>query len=479
MGGKMTRRYFLTALFLCTLLSISTSQARADVKLPAIFSDHMVIQQKERIAVWGEADPGERITVTLGKRKRRIRAGKDGSWRVSLPPFRAGEIPLTLTVTGKNSVTINDILVGEVWVCSGQSNMQWTVRNSSSPEEVLADADLPAIRMFTVERRTAEEPQPDCNGSWRVSSSENTALFSAVGYHFARELHSELGVPVGMIHTSWGGTPAEAWTTIETLQSNPLFEPIVERRNDPEITPQHRAATLYNAMVAPLIPYRIRGVIWYQGEANVDRAWQYVSLFPEMIRDWRRVWEQGDFPFYFVQLAPFRYGQQDPLNCAELRDAQFKALSLPNTGMAVTMDIGNVSDIHPRNKHDVGRRLALWALANDYGHDLIYSGPLYKSMDREGGSIRIIFTHTGSGLTTRDGLKPDSFEIAGSDRNFIAAEARIEGQSIVVWAGGLNEPVAVRYAWRDDAVPNLMNTEGLPASPFRTDNWPGVTHGKR
>lgn len=475
----MRRHHFLSYLAFCAAGVLIAASARAEIRLPSIFSDHMVIQQGERIPVWGWADPGVRVTVQLGNRKRSTRADDQGNWRVVLPPFRTGGPRMQLVVSGDNTVTINDVLVGEVWVCSGQSNMQWTVQASSDSDSIIAAADYPNIRMFTVRRETAEEPQVDCEGSWVVCSPDTVAGLSAVGFHFARELYHDLDVPIGMIHTSWGGTPVEAWTTIETLQSDPLYEQIIDRAEKEMIRVEYRAAHLYNAMIAPLIPYRIKGAIWYQGEANVAHAWQYRELFPAMIGDWRREWGEGDFPFYFVQLAPFRYQRRDPRECAELRDAQVGALSLPNTGMAVLMDIGNPGNIHPRNKHDVGRRLALWALAKDYGRDIVYSGPLYESMEVEGNRIRVSFSHTGSGLKTSDGEAPSHFQIAGIDRKFVEAEARLEGDSMVVWAEGVSAPVAVRYAWRDDAEPNLFNAEGLPASPFRTDGWPGMTNGRK
>jgi len=449
--------------------------ARAEVSLPSLFAEHMVIQREAPITVWGWADPGERVTVELGERSRRTRTDDDGRWQVVLPPFSNGEGPLTMTVAGKNTLTVRDILIGEVWVCSGQSNMWWPIRRASDPDSIAAAADTPDIRMFTVPQRTELEPQIDCEGTWAVCTPEAVMEFSAVGYHFARVLHTELGCPIGMLHTSWGGTPAESWTTLETLRSDPLFKKIVDRREAEGTRPPHRAASLWNAMVAPLIPYTIKGTIWYQGEANVARADQYRTLFPTMITDWRENWGLGDFPFYFVELAPFRYGNRDPRAGAELRDAQREALALPNTGMAVTMDIGTPRDIHPRNKHDVGYRLALWALAHDYGRDLAFSGPLYRSMEVDGSEVTIRFHHAEGGLATIDGSSPDHFEISGKDRRFHPAEARIEGDILIVSSGQVTEPVAVRFAWRDDAEPNLISAAGLPASSFRTDDWPGVT----
>ncbi len=454
------------------------TQSDEPVRLPAVFSQHMVLQQGQKLPVWGWAGPGQRVTVALDGVRRSDRAGRDGRWEVSLPAFAAAAEPLRLTVTGPNTntITVDDVLIGEVWVCSGQSNMWWPVSRASDPDSHAARADDALLRMFTVPQLTSPEPLEDCEGAWRVCTPENVLAFSAVGYHFARELRAALGVPVGMLHTSWGGTPAEAWTSLQTLESDPLYAQIVGDRDNPELRAQNRGAHLYNAMLLPLVPYRIAGAIWYQGEANLPRAAQYADLFPALIRDWRRTWGQGDFPFYFVQLAPYRYGGQDPRNCAELREAQVGALALPRTGMAVTMDIGNPANIHPGNKHEVGRRLALWALAHDYGRqDLVYSGPLYASSRVEGDRIVISFDHVAEGLITLDGEAPSHFEIAGSDREFRPAEARIEGDAVVVQSDDVPNPVAVRYAWRDDAEPNLANSAGLPASPLRTDDWPLVT----
>ncbi|MFC1545263.1 sialate O-acetylesterase [Gemmatimonadota bacterium] len=475
----MRQNLLFTITPLILALTGINSPVQADVTLPSLFTDHMVIQRDARVTFWGWADPGERVTVALGTRSRKTSADAAGTWEVTLPPIRSGGDPLTLIVTGDNTLVIEDVLVGEVWICSGQSNMWWPIRSASDPDSISAAADFPAIRMFTVTQRTELEPQENCEGSWEVCTPETVKAFSAVGYHFARILHQEIDCPVGMIHTSWGGTPAEAWTSIETLQSDPSYDQVLDRREADGTRPQHRAATLWNAMIAPLIPFTIKGVIWYQGEANVPRAAQYRTLFPDMIADWRQNWDQGAFPFYFVQLAPYRYGGRDPRAGAELRDAQRTALSIPNTGMAVTSDIGNPRDIHPRNKHDVGNRLALWALANDYGRDLVYSGPLYASMEIDGPEIRLSFQHSAGGLATIDGAAPTHFEIAGRDRKFQAAEARIEGDTVIVYAEQVTDPVAVRYAWRDDAEPNLISLEGLPASSFRTDNWPGITDGRK
>jgi sialate O-acetylesterase len=378
-----------------------------------------------------------------------------------------------LVVQGRNRVEVGDVLIGEVWVCSGQSNMEWPVSASENAEKEVAEANDPRIRMFTVVRASSPIPATDCDGRWQAAGPETVGRFSAVGYFFARELRRALGVPVGMINASWGGTPAEAWTPLREIERGSELGPLLARLDDSGVHPAAKPSYLFNGMIAPLIPYRIRGVIWYQGESNVGRAWQYRTLFPTMVQGWRKAWGRGDFPFYYVQIAPYRYNA--PEACAELREAQAHALRLRNTGMVVTMDIGDVNDIHPRNKQEVGRRLALWALAKDYGKNVTFSGPLFEKMTVVGHEARISFRYAEKGLATSDGKAPSDFQIAGADRKFVPAHARIDGSQVVVWADGIEHPVAVRYAWSDLANPNLVNGNGLPASPFRTDDWPAVT----
>lgn len=467
----------------CLALGFAAS-AGAAVRLPAVFSDNMILQQDQSLPVWGWAEPGEQITVAVAGQTATAKAGQDGRWRLALRKLAAGG-PHELVVKGSTGtgLTIRNVLVGEVWLCSGQSNMEWPVAASLNAQQEMAAATYPQIRLFQVQKKTAEQPQADCAGSWVACSPQTVPKFSAVGYFFIRRIHEELGVPAGMINSSWGGTPAEAWTSRKALESEPSLKPLLERWQSGKAGPvssPHRPASLFNGMIAPLVPFAIRGAIWYQGESNVGRAWQYRTLFPLMIRDWRAAWQQGDFPFGLVQLAPFTYKHPSKIDslCAELREAQALTLKLvPNTGMAVTMDIGDPKDIHPKNKQEVGRRLALWALAKVYGKDLVYCGPMYKSMAVEGNKIRIAFEHVGSGLATRDGLPPSHFTIAGEDQRFVPAKAAIDGQTVVVYSDEVARPVAVRYAWRDDAEPNLMNKEGLPASPFRTDDWRLLTEG--
>jgi sialate O-acetylesterase len=440
------------------------------VKLPAVIGDNMVVQRDQAAPIWGWADPGEEVTITLANQTAVAKAGADGCWKVVLQKLAPSQ-PLEMAVKGSSgsTITLKNILVGEVWAGSGQSNMEMAVQSCKDAQQEIAAADYPKIRLFTVTKKKASQPQTDCKGRWVECTPATVPGFSAVAYFFGRQLHKELNEPIGLIHTSWGGTPAEFWTSRKTLEADPALKSLA----------RGESSCLYNGMIAPLLPYAIRGAIWYQGESNASRAYQYRSLFPAMIANWRQDWGQGDFPFGFVQIAPFRYGKTDPACWAELCEAQRMTLdSVPNTGMAVTVDIGDVQNIHPRNKQDVGRRLALWALAKVYGRDLVYSGPLYKSMAVAGDKIRLKFAHVGGGLAASDGKPLSEFTIAGADQKFVRAVAEIDGKAIVVHSDDVAQPAAVRFAWRDNAQPNLANKAGLPASPFRTDTWKGVTEGK-
>jgi len=471
-----TSRWQLWLLVLAITCCLA-APAVAAVKPAALFCDHMVLQRDAKVPVWGTANDGEQVTVAFRDQEVSTVA-KGGKWIVWLKPLEPGE-PSDLTIAAGYTITIKNVLVGEVWVCSGQSNMQWSVNGADNAEQEIAAANYPNIRLFTVARKPQPEPVDDCVGAWSVCSPETVGNFSAVGYFFGRCLNKELNVPIGLINTSWGGTIAEAWTSRPGLEGEGDFKPILERR-DAGFKPNNpnQASVLYNGMIHPLLPFAIRGAIWYQGESNRSRAEQYAKLFPAMITDWRKNWGQGDFPFLYVQLAPFRYGNADPAECAELWEAQLKTLSLPNTGMAVTTDIGNFTNIHPTNKQDVGKRLALWALAGTYGEDIVYSGPLYESMSVEGSKIRIKLNHVGGGLLAKGGPLTE-FTIAGEDRKFVPAVATIDGDTVVVQSDEVAKPVAVRFAWNDTPSPNLFNKEGLPASPFRTDDFPMITAGKQ
>jgi sialate O-acetylesterase len=641
---------------MCALGSRVSAQA-AKPFLSPMFTDNMVIQRGIPAPVWGWAAPGQKVTVSMEGRSATAAADGTGKWMARIGPFTAGG-PYTLSISGPQNVTLKNVLVGDVWICSGQSNMEMGIGAVDNAEAEIKSADFPQIRLFTVQKKIALEPQDTLSGQWDVCtpqtvSSGGWAGFSAVGYFFGRELYKQLKVPIGLIHTSWGGTIAEAWTSAEACSTMPDFKPAVAQvaamraasrgsfnmeramadwwaKNDPgsqggqswnaatvtgdwkamnlpihwedaglpdfdgivwvrreidvpaeaagkegvlnlgpiddrdttwvngvkvgetgeynvnrsykvpagtlkagknviavrvldtgggggiygapnqlslaaggttiplsgawtyragallarltpaPINPDNNpniATVLYNGMIAPVIPYGIKGAIWYQGESNAGRAYQYRTLLPTMIRDWRSRFEVGQFPFFIVQLANFMAVDPEPKNDAwpELREAQWMtAQSVGKSGIATAIDIGDATDIHPKNKQEVGRRLALNALAVAYGQKVEYSGPTYRSMKREGNRIQIAFDHLGGGLAAKGG-KLTGFAVAGKDRKFVWADADIEGNSVVVWSPAVTDPVAVRYAWANNPVANLVNKAGLPALPFRTDQWPGVT----
>lgn len=619
----------------------------------------MVLQRNKPITLWGWADAGEKITITFKNQKKSTKADKAGKWIVRLDSESAGG-PYQLTVKGKNTLVLNNILVGEVWVCSGQSNMEWTVQNTNNAEQEIKDADFPEIRQFLVQKAVSSKLEEDVrSGEWKVCSPGTVSDFTAVGYFFARELYRSLKIPVGLVNTSWGGTHSETWTSREAFAGSDEFKQMISSMppldldvlakqkqeeqlknlqrmnitlpakgvenwkeasfNDKEwktmklpdlweqqgledldgivwfrrsinisaddagkegllelamiddsdesfvngikvgatknkynekrrykipagvlkegknviavrvddtgggggiygdardfklttagnveiplagewsfsvenlsmsnatVGPNSYPTLLFNAMVNPLLNFAIEGAIWYQGESNAGRAYQYRTAFPLMIQDWRNHWKQGDFPFYFVQLASFNSANGDSRNgstWAELREAQTMTLSLPNTGMAVTTDIGEANDIHPRNKQDVGKRLAAIALNQTYGQKNVFSGPVYKSMITDGNKARVSFTHLGTGLVAKDKygyLK--GFEVAGADQKFHYAKAWIEGNEVVVSSEHVASPVAVRFGWADNPEDaNLFNNEGFPASPFRTDTWKGITENSK
>ncbi len=632
----MRNRIALTA---CVVLSLVHS-ARAALELPSIFSDRMVLQQGREVPVWGRALPGEQVRVTLegvDGATARARADASGRWMVRLPALAASSTPRNLRIrtmpVSRNlepeERVVTDVLVGEVWLCSGQSNMQWTLDRCGQSDIDLSAADHAQIRMFNAAMTSVPEPQDDVEGAWVVCDRSTAPGFSAVAYYFGRSLQRSLDVPIGLIHASWGGSTAEAWTTRSTLESMPETGPILERfarmsvpdpdtedftsilHDDAEwetvvlpstfadqghdidgviwyrlhfdlprawdgrelevtlgpiddadvvwlngfkigetmnagadrrylvppvlarpgpslltvrvsdfggiggftgpvpklrmgpvdapgdrrmltgpwlmqvserpfvrpMSANHRPAHLYNGMINPLVPFGIRGAIWYQGESNVDRADQYSTLFPAMIEDWRAAWGQDAFPFYYVQIAPYDYGR--PLECAELREAQGDALRLPATGMVITMDVGDPRDIHPVAKEPVGERLALLARADVYGQDVVARAPVLRGTEVEGAALILRFEGVCLPLETLDGAVPTHFELAGADRIFHPATASVDGESIRLTCDAVSEPVAARYAWSDDAEPNLAGACGLPVGPFRTDEWPRSTAGRR
>ncbi|WP_246484989.1 sialate O-acetylesterase [Chitinophaga qingshengii] len=480
----MIRMFWLLAA--CLLIAESVS---ANVTLPEFFGNGMVLQRSQPIYVWGWADKGEKVTVQFKEQKQSVKTGNDGKWMVKLKPEAAGG-PFVLTVNGKNNVTFDNVMMGDVWICSGQSNMEFHVRDVTKAAEEVQAANYPQIREFTVKRAAAKEPlEHVAAASWYPATPENVGNFSAVSYFFGRELHKELQVPIGLIHTAWGGTQVEAWISRKGFLSSETFRQMMsEPLGIDSITgPNGYPACLFNAMIHPLLPFGIKGAIWYQGEANAGRAYQYRQSFPLMITDWRNQWKQGDFPFYFVQLASFdanngkvEGNSRNGSTWAELREAQAMTLSLPNTGMAVITDIGERNDIHPRNKQDVGKRLAFNVLKNVYAKPVVPSGPVFKSMDIQGDKAWLSFTDPGTGLMVKDRygyLK--GFEVAGADGQFHYAKASVINGKVVVSSDQVATPVTVRYNWADDAADgNLFNKEGLPAAPFRTDTWKGVTEGK-
>ena len=671
---------------LAVIAAISTATAFADVKLPAIISDHMVLEKSAKVPVWGKADPGEEVTVRLDGQAAKATADAAGKWMTSLNLKDSAPGPFELTVEGKNKLAIADVVVGEVWVASGQSNMEFTVGRSLDADKVIAQSENPLLRQFLVKKNPSREALDDTEGAWVAAGPATTGGFTAVGYFFARRLQNELKVPVGLIHTSWGGTPSEAWTSVEGIDSIPdlkaarerlwtqteefpakkqafidgfatwlkenaredkpaadaaafagtdvstdgwvpikvpgvitakglpetgavwlrkevnipakqttnlrlslpidgfesvywngkllkqttyldalgngnirrygpydipaaevregknvlairFFEPVSPAKFagepkadaislsgdwmakaeydfpalDPQKVaaapqqpanppgPQNVASFLFNGMIHPIIPYAISGVIWYQGEANAWRAYQYRTAFPLLITDWRKQWNQGDFPFYFCQLANYMAKKPEPGDCnwAEVRDAQSRTLKLPNTGQAVLIDIGESGDIHPRNKKDVGERLALVSLAKNYKKSIPYSGPVYDSMKIADGKAVLTFKQAGDGLVAKPlpetfvvksqtnetaplirnspASQLEGFAICGEDKKWVWADAKIQGNKVVVSSDKVPAPVAVRYAWADNPTCNLYNSAGLPSSPFRTDDFPPIT----
>ena len=488
------------------LALLLTASLYANVRLPALISDHMLLQRDTPLRIWGWADAGEQVTVGLLGQSVSTTTSSDGRWEAFLKPIPAQSTSATLTISGKNTITINDVLVGEVWMGSGQSNMAWTVNRSNNSAAEIAAANYPQIRIFKVALKTSETPLDDVEGKWELCSPESIANFSAVGYFFARDLHKHKKVPFGFIQSAWGGTPVQAWTRLNLMESDSSMHwvlanwrdvlakyPAAKERYDKSLLEweakkegnrpaqpmgpghPHTPGGLYNAMIVPLLPYAIRGAIWYQGENNAGNKFadQYRNQFVEMIRDWRSNWGIGDFPFLFVQLANFAPG--NAIGWPLVQEAQDKTLDLKKTGMAVTNDIGEERDIHPKNKQDVGARLALAARHVAYGENLVYSGPRYSQISREGTSIRVWFDHIGKGLVAKGGGDLRGFVISGAGREFAPARARIDGQTVLVSSPNVSSPVAIRYNWASFPDGNLYNADGLPASLFRSDNWDSAT----
>ena len=542
------------------LVSLNAQHAQSDVRMPAIFGDHMVLQQDVKLPIWGTAASGEQVTVTIGSDQGQATADASGKWMVRLNPLPVSDKPVEVQVQGNNKLVFKDVLVGDVWVCSSQSNMEFGIGNASNAKEVLPKLTYPAIRMFLLQHSFAFEPKVDVervqnSGTWMVCTPQNAINiggwygFSAVGLFFARDIYEQRKQPLGLVGSYCGGSPIQAWTSEEAFRGNPPLArfadkletdkatlaanyPSLKQKYDTETLPQWQMAhdqwlkamddwkkaasqpsaapsprpkeptrpappgptsktpcTLFNGMINPLIPYAVKGVIWYQGESNAgkEEGHEYASLFSTMIADWRQRWGLGDFPFLFVQLSAWK----GAICCNYVRDSQLKTLSLPNTGMVVTMDTGDLNDIHPKDKVNVGRRLALVARRVAYGEHIVYSGPIFTAWNVEANRIRVSFKHSGSGLTI--GSAPTSrideqpqpiadhlngFEVAGADKNFQPAQARIDGDTVLVWSDAVSQPKDVRYGWTAFPIPplNLYNKDGLPASPFNSLEGAPVLH---
>jgi len=522
----MNNRSDLCAFFWPTLivLLLSATGVRANVSLPDVISDGMVLQQKQHLPIWGTAAPGESVTVRFAGQSKKTTAAADGKWIIKLDPLPANATPATMMISGNNTIELTNILVGEVWLVAGQSNMQRLLSETANGEAAIAAADHPRIRLFNVSRQVAFKHAPPPLARWQSCSPQTVKDFSAAGYYFGVELENELHVPIGLINSSYGGSQAEAWTPVEYLVASDDLRPTVERKKIwdeerprvrveydealknwraeadkaraagarpapspavPDALREYRiASSIYDGMIAPLIPFYIHGAIWYQGESNEARAQQYGILLPVMIRAWRDRWGEGDFPFGIVQLPNYRDSKPEPADepWSHLREAQrLTAMNTANSGLIVTIDIGEAHDIHPKNKLDVGKRMARWALVDVYGRRLTKSGPVFREAKIAGSKMIVKFDQAGDGLKIRDGDKLDEFAIAGADRKWHWANAKIVGKNAIeVWSDVVLQPVAVRYAFNNNPQhPNLTNETGLPAAPFRSDKWPGPTDGKK
>jgi len=491
------------------LFLLTSTAGWSDLRLADVFTDHAVLQRDQTVPVWGWAEPGEAVTVTFAGQTHATTATETGEWRVDLEPMAASAQGRPLQVAGAAQITRQDVLVGEVWLCSGQSNMEWSIAQSGNAEANIAAADFPLIRQFHVANAIAAFPAQRLEGGWTPCTPDSAGDFTAVGYHFARRLHAELGVPIGLINSTWGGTPVEAWLPRDSINDPVKSIPILRHQTHATTAllrgkqrhlerirvweaardaaaeageaftdeypsppwypgPSRTATVLFNGMISPLLPYGLGGVIWYQGENNTGQPETYHAMFTELIEQWRLKFQQPDLPFYWAQLAPFDAGGGLSRDWAYLREAQHQTLALPHTGQAILMDIGEAFDIHPGNKHDVGDRLARIALAQKFGQDVAYRGPHYTAITLQGAEV-IIHWANATGLTTRDGETPRGFELAGVDSEFHPASARIDGDQVILTSEMVSQPVLVRYAFRRWVDANLQNSEGLPAEPFRTD----------
>jgi sialate O-acetylesterase len=493
-------------LALCVLTSL-----QADVKLPKLISDHMVLQQDMPVRIWGHASAGEAVNVEFNSQQLSTKAGEDGKWEIRLSPMKAGG-PFSMTIAGENTLTIQDILVGEVWLGSGEVNMEFPLEKDDKAQTEIAHADYPKIRFFEVGQFISDQPLEDVDGRWVSCSPAAARKVSAIGYYFSREIYKTRQVPVGFINASMGNrTQVRAFVSHAALEKDPKLKGVLTRWQDsiqdypakkaqfdkrlaewkqahpfnkgkgqkgqrpPQAPPgpgsPNTPCGVYNAMISPLTPYAIRGVAWYQGEGNVGigQTLQYRRLLETVIEDWRKAWGEGSFPFLLVQLPI--YTPDNEAGWLEVRESQLKALEVTNTALAVTLDLGDPDEVMPKNKEEFGHRLALAARATVYGEKLAYSGPVFRGGTPEGNRFRIKFDHIGGGLKARGGGKLTGFTIAGADRRFVPAETKINGDAVLVSSPEVKQPQAVRYAWAANPVCNLINKEDLPAAPFRTDDW--------
>ena len=509
---------------LLLILSLPFTQLGAAIRLPDVFTDHMVLQREQPVPVWGWAESGSMIHVAFAGQDLRSEAGEDGYWKVILAPMKASSEPANLSVTGDGSISLQDVLIGEVWLCTGQSNMQWRLLESKGGAEAIAEAEYPEIRLFNVSRDVAFGRKSGKLAAWQRCSPETAPSFSGIGFFFGLDLYHELGIPIGLINSSYGGSQAEAWTPrpylaadtalVQTIEREKVWaaerprvraeferaiaewefarkaadqsgDPAPRRPREPDALRDYRiAGSIYQNMIEPLIPFGLRGVLWYQGESNEERAEQYELLLTTMIEAWRDKWGQGDFPFAIVQLPNFRAVSDQPEDEAwsHLRDRQRRvAETVPNTGLVVTIDVGEADDIHPTAKQEVGERLSRWALSDVYEKDVVAGGPEFDHVEFQEGKAIIYFDRVGVGLRTNDGGPPREFALADGSGIWTWGEATIEGKNkIVVHSDAVARPVAVRYAFnRNPARPNLTNETGIPASPFRSDQFMGPTHGRR
>jgi sialate O-acetylesterase len=507
-------------ILLITLVVLLAAPSWADLKMPAIFSDHMVLQQKQSNPVWGWDAPGTEVTVAFADQTLSTKAGSDGKWMVALAPLPANATPQTLTVTGSTRREIGDVLIGEVWMCSGQSNMGFKLTDDWNGDLEAAASKMPNLRLIKVPNLGTQEMQENFDGQWQAAQPEASLPFSAVGFLYGRYLHQILNVPVGLIDNAWGGSSAEAWVRRSALEKDPRFKRLMESaaRREAELLPDQgkaemerlmaewrarcikvgatnpagrpqnwlagrsRPGNIFAGVLSPTLGYGIKGVIWYQGESNADRAREYASLFPFLIEQWRKEWGQGDFPFYWVQLANYKPQVSAPGDSgwAALRESQTRTMQLTNTGQAVIIDLGEGRDIHPRNKHDVAARLVRWALVKDYGMKLPFRSPEFQCLAIHSNKATVTVDCFGSRLRPFGVDEAKGFAICGSDKVWHWATGRIVGGNTVeVESDAVPSPVAVRYAWSDNPVCNLFSEDGLPVTPFRTDDFEMVSPPKK